>query len=62
MGPTVWHDLDPDHGVLELPELVAYPAPLLELHIARDSETGEAVAWWTDDRVSGLRVVQVAKG
>lgn len=57
----VWHDLDPDHGVLELDESLTAPGPPLELHVVRDSETGSTAAWWVDDEGSWLRIADVGK-
>jgi hypothetical protein len=56
---VAWHDLAPDHGVLELHETFTAPGPPLELHLVRDSETGATAAWWEDDDGRWLRIVDV---
>ena len=62
MGPLrVWHELDPDHGVLELHEALTAPGPPLELHVVQDSETGGTAAWWEDDQGTWLWIADVGK-
>ena len=56
-----WHDLSPDHGVLELHERLTAPGPPLELHVVRDSETGGTAAWWEDDEGTWLRIVEIGR-
>jgi hypothetical protein len=58
----VWHDLAPDHGVLELHEELTAPGPALELHVVTDTATGAAAAWWEDDEGTWLRIVEVGRG
>ena len=55
------HDLAADHVVLELHERITAPGPALELHIVQDSETGETIAWWEDERGTSLGAVAVGK-
>jgi hypothetical protein len=57
----VWHDLAPDHGVLELQEWWMSPGPPLEIRIVQDSETGGTAARWEDDHGTWLLVVDVGK-
>ncbi|MGO8993893.1 MAG: hypothetical protein ACLQVI_11230 [Polyangiaceae bacterium] len=60
MAPHLfWHDIDTDHGVLELHEALTAPGPPLELHVVTDSETGGTAAWWEDDAGTWLRVADV---
>jgi hypothetical protein len=58
----VWHELDPDDGVLELDETLTAPGPPLELHVVQASETGATAAWWADDQGAWLRVADVGRG
>jgi hypothetical protein len=62
MDPDLeWHDLAPNHGVLEFPEEWTAPGPSLELHIVRDPATGGVAAWWEDDLGTGLRIAAVGR-
>ena len=57
----VWHDLDPNHGVLELHETLTAPGPLLELHVVTDSETCVTAAWWEDHEGTWLWIAGIGK-
>jgi hypothetical protein len=62
MHPSlVWHDLQPNHGVLELHERLTDPGPPLELHVVLDAETGRTAAWWEDDAGTWLWIAEVGK-
>jgi len=58
MATSVWLDLAPDYGVLELDEAVTAPGPALELHVVRSQRAG-VVAWWTTDAGRTLGFVEV---
>lgn len=55
--PFTWFDLHEDHGVLELAEHISPPGLALELHVARDPETGRTLAWWMSDTGEWLGAV-----
>lgn len=57
----VCHHLSENHVVLELDEHVTAPARAIELHVVRDSETGDAIAWWEDDNGIWLGVAVVGR-
>jgi hypothetical protein len=57
----VWHDLAPDHGVLELHEALTAPGLPPELHVVTDCETGSTAAWWEDDEGTWLWITDVGK-
>jgi hypothetical protein len=52
-----WHDLHPDHGVLELHEHCTPLGLALELHVVVDPEHGGSLAWWQTERGDWLGCV-----
>jgi hypothetical protein len=57
----VWHDLDPNHGVLQFHETLSVPGPPLELHVVHDKETGGSAAWWEDDAGNWLWIADMGE-
>jgi hypothetical protein len=58
MEKSIWFDLAPDYGVLELDERVTAPGPALELHVVSSKRVG-LVAWWSTEQGETLGFVEI---
>jgi hypothetical protein len=56
MSHPIWFELDPEHGVLELPQDALGQG--IELHVVTDG-VGSSIAWWEDDQGRWVGAVAV---